>query len=141
MSGAPQRNGGVPTLRTQGRGRGYNGNNGGGGGNGNGGGSDGWQGESAAQWEAQWRADVARQLQQSGQALQDTALTLERLGNRLDEHDRRIGELEASRKSEAASTLTQATGTPDRFRANIAILISGLSVGVYLFSIIAQHWH
>jgi len=103
--------------------------------------NNGGAGESAAQWEADWRTDVSRQLRDSGKTIQDAALTLERLGNRLDEHDRRIGDLEASRKSETSATLTRASATPDRIRANIAIIISALSVGVYLFSIIAAHWH
>lgn len=65
--------------------------------------------DSAAQWESNWRQDVTHQLHESGQAHQQTAIILERLGNRLDEHDRRIGALE-SQPDRTRTAITQYGG-------------------------------
>ena len=57
----------------------------------------------AADWERDWRGDVMRQLRESSEAHQQAAVILERLSNRLDEHDRRIKSLEdAPQKAQAA---------------------------------------
>lgn len=55
-------------------------------------------------WEQDWRADVMRQLSESATSHQQTAVILERLSNRFDEHDRRIEALEqapAQRRGDA----------------------------------------
>lgn len=45
-------------------------------------------------WERDWRSEIMRQLKESAVAHQQTAVTLERLNGRLDEHDRRLDALE-----------------------------------------------
>ena len=49
---------------------------------------------AAAAWEQEWRADVTRQLDDSAEKHEKAGVILERLTNRLDEHDRRISALE-----------------------------------------------
>ncbi len=70
------------------------------------GGYSGGSGDSAAQWEADWRKGVSDQLKQSGDALQAASLTLARLSDRLDEHDRRIEALEAQPATARANNLS-----------------------------------
>ena len=46
-------------------------------------------------WEREWRDNVTKQLAENSETLARTAVALERLSNRWDEHDRRIEALES----------------------------------------------
>lgn len=75
-------------------------------------------------WERDWRGDVMRQLKASAGAHQQTAVILERLTARLDEHDRRISALEEQ---------------PSNTRANVnvtsQVAIAALALGALLLSL------
>lgn len=86
-------------------------------------------------WERDWRGDVMRQLRESGEALQQTAVSLERLNGRLDEHDRRISALESQPAQVRAKVSSYGA-----FSVNVALaVIALLALTVSLASHITLH--
>ena len=81
---------------------------------------------------AEWRTDVTRELERSAQAHQQTAVILERLSNRLDEHDRRIAALEKAPQSEARERETRAG-------LSLQALYTGVAVCALLVAILSPH--
>ena len=81
---------------------------------------------------AEWRTDVTRELERSAQAHQQTAVILERLSNRLDEHDRRLAALESAPQSEARERT-------ERAGLSLQALYVGVAVCALVLSILSPH--
>lgn len=87
-------------------------------------------------WERDWRTDVTRQLDESAEKQAQTAVILERLSNRLDEHDRRINALETAPQQRRQDAYQRRGLTLNE----LYVLVTALGV---LFAILSPHlgWH
>lgn len=81
---------------------------------------------------AEWRTDVTRELERSAQAHQQTAVILERLSNRLDEHDRRIAALEQAPGQQAQQQQTRAG-------LNLQAVYVGVAICALVVAILSPH--
>lgn len=90
--------------------------------------------------DAQWRADITRQMETSAKAQQDTALALERILGRLNavEHWQSSEEVEKRRREDRRDARDDKR--PDERRANLAIAISSVGAVLYLLMFLSQHW-
>ena len=90
--------------------------------------------DNAAEWEREWRQGIEGRLKETAEANkkaaeanQETAVILERVNGRLDEHDRRIKTLEDARQNapqETRAWITTANSGISTLIAIAAVLIS-----------------
>ena len=90
--------------------------------------------------DAQWRADITRQMGEMAKAQQDTALALERIVGRLNGMERWQEDADARRERQEERRDNRDDKAPDQFRANVAIMISAISAAVYVVTLLAAHW-
>lgn len=97
--------------------------------------------------DAQWRADITRQMEASSKAQQDTALALERILGRLNAVERWQEDADDRRERQEERRDNRDDQRPNNRRADVAILIAGGNAALYLVSIIitllvlvAAHW-
>jgi hypothetical protein len=93
-------------------------------------------GATGADYLHEWRANVDQQISEQAEDQQRTAIILERLTNRLDEHDRRIKALEDEPGRRRSEAITRRGLSLQEFY--IALLVVGL-----LLSFLTPHlsWH
>ena len=90
--------------------------------------------------DAQWRADITRQMEVSAKAQQDTALALERILGRLDGVEKWQQAEERAKERAEARRDERDDQRPDQQRANLAIAISAIMAAIYLLTLLSAHW-
>ena len=98
------------------------------------------RGEQVMGIDAQWRTDITRQMGDMARAQQDTALALERILGRLNGVERWQEDADERRERQEERRDSRDDKAPDQLRANVAILLSALSAGVYVITLLAAHW-
>src|SRR5690348_12046543 len=90
--------------------------------------------------DAQWRADITRQMETSSKAQQDTALALERILGRLNAVERWQSDEEIEKRRREERRDERAEKQPDYQRANAALIFSAVMTLIYVATFLSQHW-
>lgn len=90
--------------------------------------------------DAQWRADITRQMETSAKAQQDTALALERILGRLNAVERWQEDADDRRERQEERRDNRDDKRPDDTRTNIALVLAAVSSLMYVATFMAAHW-